>query len=136
MRLALALPTRRGEEWKYSDLSHALGDEWFGEETARAVVLSVPAGVEIFALDSPNKPYWVKAHYGKLGANAVSALSPAKALGGIAIRVPKARSTEEPLTLDFAGEGHVRALLVLEEGAALPLSERVDAADTRNVGLE
>jgi Fe-S cluster assembly protein SufD len=136
MSLALALPTRRVEEWKYSDLSHALGDGGFGEETARAVVGNVPAGVEIFALDSPNKPYWVKAHYGKLGANAVSALSLAKALGGIAIRVPKGRAIEEPLTLDFAGDGHVRALLVLEEGAALTLSERVDAADTRNVGLE
>src|ERR1700761_9544446 len=130
MSLALALPTRRVEEWKYSDLSHALGESGFGEETARAAVANVPAGVEIFALDSPNKPYWVKAHYGKLSANSVGALSLSKALGGIAIRVPKGRAIEEPLTLDFAGEGHVRALLVLEEGATLTLSERVDAADT------
>jgi len=136
MSLALALPTRRVEEWKYSDLSHALGDGGFGEETARATVENVPAGVEVFALDSPNKPYWVKAHYGKLATNTVSALSLATALGGIAIRVPKGKAIEEPLTLDFSGEGHVRALLVLEEGAVLTLSERADAADTRNVGLE
>ena len=53
---ALALPTRRVEEWKYSDLARALGDAGFGEETARAVAGQVPAGVEIFALDEPNPP--------------------------------------------------------------------------------
>jgi Fe-S cluster assembly protein SufD len=136
MSLALALPTRRVEEWKYSDLARALGDAGFGEETARAVAVQVPAGVEIFALEEPNPPFWVKAYYGKRNANALSAISFAKALGGIALRVPKDRVIEEPLHLDFSGPGHVRALLVLEEGAALTVLEHSDPAGTRNAGFE
>lgn len=136
MTLALALPTRRVEEWKYSDLARALGDAGFGEASARVSIGAVPAGVEVFDLDEPNRPDWVKAHYGKLGGNAVSAVLLAKARGGIALRVPKGNIIEDVLSLDFAGEGHVRALLVLEEGAALTLSERFDSHETRNVGFE
>jgi Fe-S cluster assembly protein SufD len=136
MTLALALPTRRVEEWKYSDLGRALGDAGFGEETARALVGAIPAGVEAFVLDEPNRPAWVKAHYGKLNGNTVSAISLAKARGGIALRVPKGKVIKEALTLDFMGDGHVRALLVLEEGAMLTLSEHADAVGTRNAGLE
>ncbi|MBN9546317.1 MAG: Fe-S cluster assembly protein SufD [Alphaproteobacteria bacterium] len=136
MTAALALPTRRVEEWKYSDLARALGDAGFGESSARVSVGKPPAGVEIFDLDEPNRPDWVKAHYGKLSNNAVSAVSLAKARGGIALRIPKGKVVEEVLSLDFSGEGHVRALLVLEEGAALTLSEAFDAGETRNAGLE
>ena len=105
MSIALALPTRRVEEWKYSDLARALGDAGFGEETARAVVAVVPAGMDMFDLDEPNRPDWVKAHYGKLPANAVSAVSLAKARGGIALRVPKGRVIEKSLALDIRGQG-------------------------------
>ncbi len=136
MTVALALPTRRVEEWKYSDLARALGDVGFGDDSAEVLAGPVPAGVEVFALDEPNRPDWVKAHYGKLSANVVSAISLAKARGGIALRIPKGKIIEDPVTLDFAGKGHVRALLVLEEGAALTLFERCDAAETRNAGLE
>jgi Fe-S cluster assembly protein SufD len=136
MTVALALPTRRVEEWKYSDLARALGEAGFGEASARVSVGAVPAGIELFDLDEPNRPDWVKAHYGKLAGNAVSAVSLAKARGGIAMRVPKGKIVENVLALDFAGEGHVRALLVLEEGAALTLSEKFDAHETRNAGFE
>lgn len=136
MTVALALPTRRVEEWKYSDLARALGEAGFGEASAHVSVGAIPAGVEMFDLDEPNRPDWVKAHYGKLGGNAVSAVSLAKARGGIALRVPKGKLIENVLSLDFAGEGHVRALLVLEEGAALTLSEKCDASETRNAGFE
>ena len=54
MTVALALPTRRVEEWKYSDLARALGDAGFGEASARVSVGKLPAGVEIFVLDEPN----------------------------------------------------------------------------------
>jgi Fe-S cluster assembly protein SufD len=134
--MTLALPTRRAEEWKYSDLSRALGDAGFGEEIARAVVGSVPVGVDVFDLDEPNRPDWVTAHYGKLPANAVSAVSLAKARGGVALRVRKGGIIGKPLSLQFAGKGHVRALLVLEEGSALTLREVSDAAEMRNMGFE
>jgi Fe-S cluster assembly protein SufD len=136
MTVALALPTRRIEEWKYSDLARALGDAGFGEETAQAIAGDVPPGVEVFALDEPNRPDWVKAHYGKLNNNAVSAVSLAKSRGGIALRIPKGKVVDQPVTLEFTGKGHVRALLVLEEGAMVTLSERSDAAETRNMGFE
>ena len=136
MTIAVALPTRRVEEWKYSDLSRALGDAGFGEASARVSVGAVPAGIEVFDLEEPNRPDWVKAHYGKLAGNAVSAVSLAKARGGIALRVPKGKAIDGVLSLDFAGEGHVRALLVLEEGAALTVSERFDGGATRNAGFE
>lgn len=136
MTVALALPTRRVEEWKYSDLARALGDAGFGEASARVSVGAIPAGVEMFDLDEPNRPDWVKAHYGKLAGNTVSAVSLAKARGGIALRVPKGKVVEDVLSLDFSGEGHVRALLVLGEGAALTLSEKFDALETRNAGFE
>lgn len=131
-----ALPTRRIEEWKYSDLARALGDAGFGEDSARAQAGPVPEGVETFSLDEANKPAWVKADYGKLPANSVSAVSLAKARGGVAVRVHKNKHTEAPLALDFIGHGHVRALLVLEEGASLTLFERCDSAETRNAGFE
>jgi len=133
---ALALPTRRVEEWKYSDLARALGDAGFGEASARVSVGKLPAGIEIFDLDEPNPPDWVKAHYGKLGGNSVSAVSLAKARGGIALRVPKGKIIDDVLSLAFSGGGHVRALLVLEEGAAATLSEDSDAEHTRNAGFE
>jgi Fe-S cluster assembly protein SufD len=134
--MSLVLPTRRIEEWKYSDLARALGDAGFGEDSARVVTGPLPQGVEAFSLDEPHRPEWVKAHYGKLPANSVSAVSLAKATGGIALRVHKNKHIEAPVALDFAGEGHVRALLVLDEGASLTLIERCDAGQTRNAGFE
>jgi len=136
MTAALALPTRRVEEWKYSDLARALGDAGFGEASARVSVGKLPAGVEIFDLDEPNRPDWVMAHYGKLTGNSVSAVSLAKARGGIALRIAKGKVIEDILSLSFSGEGHVRALLVLEESTALTLSEEFDPSQTRNAGLE
>jgi len=134
--MTLALPTRRAEEWKYSDLARALGDAGFGEASAQALIGPLPEGVEAVSLDGAKKPEWVNAHYGKLPASAVSAVSLAKAQGGIALRVHKNRHVEAPLALEFTGEGHVRALLVLDEGASLTLIERCDAEHTRNTGFE
>ena len=39
---AIALPNRRIEEWKYSDLRAALGDDGFGVGHARAAVGPLP----------------------------------------------------------------------------------------------
>ena len=134
--MSLALPTRRVEEWKYSDLARALGAPGFGDATARIGVDALPAGVEILELDQTVRPFWVAAHYGKLKANSVSALSLVKALGGLALRVPKGQAIGEPLRLTVIGEGHVRLLLVLEEGASLTLMQQSDVPGTRNAGFE
>jgi Fe-S cluster assembly protein SufD len=136
MSAALALPNRRVEEWKYSDLARALGDAGFGEAAAQARLEALPAGVEAIELDQSVRPLWIGAHYGKLQTNAVGALSLASARSGIALRVPKGKAITEPLRLTVAGEGHVRLLLVLEEGASLTLLEQSDGAGTRNAGVE
>jgi Fe-S cluster assembly protein SufD len=134
--MTLALPTRRVEEWKYSDLARALGDAGFGEDSAKVTAGSLPPEIEIVSLDGAQRPQWVERYYGKLSDNVVSAVSLAKARGGIALRVPKGKTITAPLALDFAGAGHVRALLVLEEGASLTLLERAHGDHTRNTGFE
>jgi Fe-S cluster assembly protein SufD len=136
MSAVLALPTRRVEEWKYSDLSQALGETGFGAEQAKAVIAKLPDGVEAFDLDEPNRPQWVRAHYGKLKLNPVSAVSLALARGGIALRVPRNTTIADPVSLTFSGKGHVRALILLEEGASLTLAEAGEGAQTRNIGVE
>jgi len=136
MSQALALPNRRVEEWKYSDLARALGDAGFGEASARVEVTALPAGVETIELDQSVIPLWISAHYGKLKANNVGALSLAKTRSGVALHVAKGQVVAEPLRLAVTGEGHVRLLLVLEEGASLTLLEDFDPAGTRNAGFE
>lgn len=134
--MSLALPNRRVEEWKYSDLARALGDAGFGEASAHVQMGALPDGIEVIDLAQNVRPLWISAHYGKLKANAMSALSLTKAQGGVALRAPKGRMIAEPLQLNVTGQGHTRLLLVLEEGASLTLLEHNDAADVRNTGFE
>ena len=134
------LPTRRVEEWKYSDLKSALGEAGLGEATAYARLLGrLPEGVDYCDLANP-KP-WAAAHFGALqfggGArNAVSEASLAFAEGGLALRVPAGLAITEPLMLESGGAGHLRLLLVVEAGAALTLYESTDTAGPRNAGFE
>jgi len=130
------LPTRRVEEWKYSDLKSALGEAGLGSEAAATRIMGLPPGVEISDLGHPHPPAWVAQHAGTLARNAVSEASLAFAEGGIALRVPAGRAITTPLALELTGKGHVRLLLVLEASASLSLFETGDAADPRNAGIE
>lgn len=130
------IPTRRVEEWKYSDLKSALGDAGLGEEPAGTRIMGFPQGVDVADLANPNPPAWVADHFGSLARNAVSEASLAFAEGGIAIRVPAGKAVTTPLALELTGSGHVRLLLVLEAGASLGLFETGDAAGPRNAGVE
>jgi Fe-S cluster assembly protein SufD len=130
------VPHRRIEEWKYSDLKAALGERGLGAVTAEWLVANLPSGVEIFDLAEPDPPQWVMAHVAHPTQNVMNAASLALSAGGVAFRVPINAKIADPLKLDFTGMGHVRALLVLEEGASLTLLEGVGAADFRNVGFE
>ncbi|HVV27869.1 MAG TPA: Fe-S cluster assembly protein SufD [Rhizomicrobium sp.] len=132
------VPHRRIEEWKYSDLKSVLGEAGLGAVVAEWLVPNRPSGIEMFDLAQKNPPQWVTAHFARTGAagNVMGAASLALSAGGIAFRVPKGVVIADPLKLDFTGAGHVRGLLVLEDGASLTLVERAAAADFRNVGLE
>jgi Fe-S cluster assembly protein SufD len=133
---ARGVPHRRVEQWKYSDLKSALGEAGVGAVVAEWLVGNKPSGVEIFDLAQPNPPDWVREHFALPSDNTMSAASLALAAGGIAFRVPAGATIADPLKLDFTGPGHVRGLLVLEEGASLTLVEGAVAADFRNVGFE
>ena len=132
---ASGVPHRRVEEWKYSDLKAVLGEAGLGAVTAEWLVGNLPSGVEMFDLSQNNPPGWVMAHLAP-ARTVMGAASLALSAGGVALRVPKGKVIADMLKLDFTGPGHVRALLVLEEGASLKLLEGVGAADFRNVGFE
>ena len=133
---ARGVPHRRVEQWKYSDLRAALGEAGVGAGSAQWHVGTLPAGVEQFDLALGNPPDWVREHFAHAGDNTMSAASLSLAAAGVALRVPAGAVIAEPLTLDFSDAGHVRALLVLEDGASLTLVEGVGKAEFRNVGFE
>ena len=130
------VPHRRIEEWKYSDLKAVLGERGLGAVMAEWLVGNLPYGVEVFDLAQPNSPAWVMAHVGRPTQNVMRAASLALSAGGVAFRVPKGAAITAPLKVDFTGPGHVRGLLVVEEGASLTLVEGVGVSDFRNVGFE
>jgi Fe-S cluster assembly protein SufD len=131
---AMGVPSRRIEEWKYSDLRAALGEESLGEGTASWKIGALPDGVELFDLADAHAPDWVKKHLGSLKENTLSAASLAYAQGGLALRVSKI--TEAPLALEFSGTGHLRVLIVLEANASLTLQENLSGTEKRNIGVE
>lgn len=131
--VARGVPTRRVEDWKYSDLKSALGDDGLGEAQAVARI-SAADGVEQVDLSAANLPAWVSDHLGTLARNALSDASLAIARGGVALRVTK--DIAQPLTLALSGAGHVRVLLVVDPGVALTLVESGDASGVRNAGVE
>ena len=133
---ARGVPHRRIEEWKYSDLKSALGEAGVGAVVGEWLVGNLPPGVDVFDLSQKNPPDWVREHFAAATDNTMSAASLALSAGGVAFRVPAGARITGPLKVDFIGAGHVRGLLVLEEGASLTLVEGVGAADFRNVGFE
>ena len=134
------LPTRRVEDWKYSDLKSALGEAGLGHATAHARLIGrLPEGVEYCDLENP-KP-WAAAHFGKLqfgsaARNTMSEASLAFAEGGLALRVPAGKAIADLLMLETGGIGHLRLLLVVEAGASATLYETTDTAGPRNAGFE
>ena len=123
------VPHRRIEEWKYSDLKAVLGEKGLGAVVAEWLVGNLPSGVEVFDLAQPSPPAWVVNHIARPTQNVMRAASLALSAGGVALRVPKGAQIADVLKLDFTGPGHVRGLLVLEDGASLTLAEGVGVTD-------
>jgi len=137
---AQGVPHRRVEEWKYTDLKTALEPANDGiAATAAWSIEKVPPGVTLFDLaDLSAAPDWVRAHFGKAAsAESVPAASLALAHGGFALHVPRNVSVGEEVNVKFSANGHVRALIVLEDGAELTLIENQSADGSfRNTGVE
>jgi Fe-S cluster assembly protein SufD len=134
------VPHRRIEEWKYSDLKTALDPANDSiAATAAWSIENVPTGVTLFDLaDLSAAPEWVRAHFGKAAAaETVPAASLALADGGFALHVARNAVVTEAVRVGLSANGHVRALVVLEDGAGLTLIEQQSAAGAfRNTGVE
>ena len=134
------VPHRRIEEWKYSDLKTALEPANDSiAATAAWSIENVPTGVTLFDLaDLSAAPEWVRAHFGKAAAaETVPAASLALAQGGFALHVARNAVVTEAVRVGLSANGHVRALVVLEDGAGLTLIEQQSATGAfRNTGVE
>lgn len=134
------VPHRRIEEWKYSDLKTALEPANDSiAATAAWSIENVPTGVTLFDLaDLSAAPEWVRAHFGKAAAaETVPAASLVLAQGGFALHVARNAVVTEAVRVGLAANGHVRALIVLDDGAELTLIEnQARDGDFRNTGIE
>ncbi|HEX3808949.1 MAG TPA: Fe-S cluster assembly protein SufD [Rhizomicrobium sp.] len=121
-----ALPHRRIEDWKYSDLRSAVdADVVAAAPTAAWSVASSSGVVEIADLPAIMPR-------GEHGAMAELAVSHAKT--GPYVRVVK--GARGAVHLHLTEGGHGRALIVLDDDASLTLQETVQASDFSNVAVE
>jgi Fe-S cluster assembly protein SufD len=137
---AQGVPHRRVEDWKYTDLKTAL--EPANDSIAATAAWSIenaPPGVTLFDLtDLSTAPEWVQKHFGKAAAaESMPAASLALARGGFALHVPRNASIGEAVRVNFSASGHVRGLIVLDDGAELTLIEnQATDGSFRNTGIE
>jgi Fe-S cluster assembly protein SufD len=134
------MPHRRFEHWRYSDLRAVLdAGQVAAAGTAKWQIEKLPAGVEVFDLAQPDAPDWVMKTFGNVG-NRRTMVEAALAFseGGVALRIPAGKKIADPIRLLISGQGNLRWLIVLEEGASATLFEphTMDSGYLRNVGVE
>jgi Fe-S cluster assembly protein SufD len=123
---AIVLPHRKVEDWKYTDLRGAIDAEVVSmAPTAAWSVASVDGDLDINDLPG-------QIPFGEHGAMARVATSLAKA--GPSVRV--AAGQNAVLELHLTEAGHGRAVIALEEGASLVLTEKLVATGLINVAIE
>jgi Fe-S cluster assembly protein SufD len=120
-----ALPNRRIEDWKYSDLRNAIDAKAVEAAPTAAWRISISGAVEQHGLPE------IMPH-GNHGAMAELATSHAKS--GVFLRVPKGEVGDAHL--DLADFGHGRVLIVVEDGASLRLRENSGAGDFSNTAFD
>jgi Fe-S cluster assembly protein SufD len=134
------MPHRRFEHWRYSDLRAVLDAGQVAQAgTAKWNIEKLPDGVELFDLATPEAPDWVMQKLGNVGnRRTMVEASLAFAEGGVALRVLAGKKIAEPIKLQIAGQGNLRWLIVLEEGASARIFEphTADAGILRNIGVE
>jgi Fe-S cluster assembly protein SufD len=122
----IALPNRRIEDWKYTDLRNAVdADVVASAPTAAWSIASVAGAVDIADLPEIMPR-------GAHGAMADFAVSLAKA--GPYIRVGKDETGTVHLHLTEGGHG--RALIVVEDGASLALRENASTENFANIAVD
>lgn len=121
-----ALPNRKLEDWKYTDLHNAVGEHVVASAPTAAWSVASASG----AVDIADLPEIMPR--GEHGAMAEFAISSANA--GPYVRVAKGEAGT--VHLHVREGGHGRALIVVEDGASLTLQETVEAKDFANVAVE
>ena len=121
----LALPNRRIEAWKYTDLRNAIDAAAVDAAETAAWRVSLSGAVEQKDLPEITPR-------GMHGAMADVALAKAKC--GVFLRVGK--SEQGAAHLELTRGGHGRALIVLEDGASLSLHEAKAAGGFSNIAMD
>src|SRR5690348_5676526 len=121
-----ALPNRRIEEWKYTDLRNVVDADAVASAPTAAWAISRAHG----DLDIDDLPKQVP--FGTHGL--MAALASSKSKAGPSVRVRKGETAV--LELDLTEGGHGRALIVVEEGGSLTLIEKQVPAEFTNIAIE
>jgi Fe-S cluster assembly protein SufD len=121
-----ALPNRKLEDWKYTDLHNAVSEHVVASAPTAAWSVASASG----AVDIADLPEIMPR--GEHGAMAEFAISLAKT--GPYVRVAKGEAGA--IHLHLTEGGHGRALIVVEDGASLTLQETIIATDFTNIAVE
>lgn len=133
-----ALPGRRSEDWKYSNIAQlTTKDALSALPAADWKIENLSDGVELIDLSAPHLPDWVLHHLGVLGAdNPLSAATLGLTRAGFALRIPAGMRTGT-LRIRISGAGALRALILAEQDAAVGLMEIAEGHGAlRNTGME
>jgi Fe-S cluster assembly protein SufD len=121
-----ALPSRRIEDWKYSDLRNAIEPAVVDSAPTAEWRVSLSGAVEQHGLPEITP----RGAHGAMGDVAI-----AHAKSGVFLRVGKGERGTAQLELTEGG-GHGRALIVVEDSASLTLRENVPADGFANVAFD
>ena len=122
---ALALPNRRVEDWKYSDLRNAIDADAVDSAGTAEWTVSCSGAVEQSALPEI-MPCGV---HGDMGAIAAS-----RATSGVFLRLGKSERGTAHLSL--SQDGHGRVLIIVEDDAALTLRETAAPSGFANIAFD
>ncbi|MBV9571900.1 MAG: Fe-S cluster assembly protein SufD [Alphaproteobacteria bacterium] len=120
-----ALPNRRVEDWKYTDLRNAIE----GEAVASAPVARWSVTLSGTVEQNELPEIMARGTHGEMGTVAA-----AHAKSGIFLHVGKGE--QGTVHLELSNAGHGRALIVVEEGASLTLRETMSVGDFSNIAIE
>jgi len=122
---ALALPNRRVEDWKYSDLRNAIDTDAVESAGTASWTVSLSGAVEQTAWPE----IMPRGVHGDMGA-----LAAARAQTGLFLRVGKGERGTAHLSL--SQDGHGRVLIIVEDGAALILRETAAPDGFANIAFD
>jgi Fe-S cluster assembly protein SufD len=122
---ALALPNRRVEDWKYSDLRNAIDLAAVEFAPTAEWRVEVSGAVE----QSPLPEIMPHGRHGEMGVVAA-----ARATSGVFLRIGKGERGAAHLELATAGHG--RVLIVVEDGAMLTLRETAAVGYFANIAFD